>query len=320
MMTNHLPQVTVICLCYNHEHYVEECILSVQAQSYPNIQLIIMDDCSTDSSWTVIQRLVSEKSISALCLQTERNMGNTKAFNHALKYAEGKYVIDLSTDDVLRETRVEKQVVYFESLPFNYGVIYGDASYISEDGVPLFRTNRKGRSLPEGDIYKDLIVRYFIPSPTMMIKKEVMDELRGYDEELAFEDFDFWIRSSRNWYYGYQKEDLTLIRRSTNSLSSGWYKTGDRQLHSNYLICKKIAKLNKNEEEAVALNERVNYEYRQAFLTANFEEATLFYGLLVERKAIYFMSSIYRSMSYLDIDLSAVFGFYKSVLRRIKEK
>ncbi|MDP4680807.1 MAG: hypothetical protein NWS46_10620, partial [Cyclobacteriaceae bacterium] len=67
----------------------------------------------------------------------------------------------------------------------------------------------------------------------------VLLELNGYDEKLAYEDFDFWIRSSRKWQYQYQSEILTKIRKTVGSLSSRVYSKNDKQLHSTYLVCKK---------------------------------------------------------------------------------
>src|SRR6185436_18882244 len=103
------PTVTVICLCYNHARFVEEAIESVLNQSYANIQLIVVDDASTDKSAEVIKQLINKhSSIEFLPLQT--NLGNCKAFNQGLARAKGEYVIDLAADDVLLPTRIETGV------------------------------------------------------------------------------------------------------------------------------------------------------------------------------------------------------------------
>lgn len=315
------PLVTVICLCYNHERFIEDCLRSVVKQTYPNLEIIVMDDSSTDNSWPMIQKLGKEDVFKGIiCLQTKKNLGNTSAFNEALKHAKGKYIVDLSTDDIILPERIEKQVNYFEALPAHFGVIYSNADYIDEDGNFLFRKYSKSDVLPEGNIYRELIVRYFIPSPTMMIKKVVFDELKGYDQTLAFEDFDFWIRSARKWHYGYQSNPLTLIRKNNTSLSTGWYKKGDQQVMSNYLICKKIAVLNQSKHEEIALNDRIKYEQRQAALTGNFKESHLFYQLLKERKALTVFSTIFEIITRSKIDFSFIFNQYKTMLKKRQER
>ena len=129
------PLVSVICLCYNHEKFVKEAIKSVLCQSYSNIQLIVVDDASTDGSKNVIAEMLEGTSTEFITLHS--NLGNTKAFNKGFAKAKGKYIIDLSADDVLIQNRVEKQVAFFEECKQSIGVIYSDAIYIDEEGNEL---------------------------------------------------------------------------------------------------------------------------------------------------------------------------------------
>ncbi|MGC4023147.1 MAG: hypothetical protein QM734_14965 [Cyclobacteriaceae bacterium] len=133
----------------------------------------------------------------------------------------------------------------------------------------------------------------------MLIKNEVMKALNGYDETLSYEDFDFWVRSSRICKYGFLNEKLTHVRRGLRSKSSGWYKAGDPQLHSTYLICRKAVELCKDEDDRNALTHRASYEYKQSLFSGNNEEAKLFESLLIDlgawsfsHKAMRFISSI----------------------------
>jgi hypothetical protein len=119
----------------------------------------------------------------------------------------------------------------------------------------------------------------------MMVRKKVLDELGGYDENLAYEDFDFWVRSARRYRYAYWDEKLTQIRRGHRSLSTGLYQPGDRQLQSTYQVCLKIRQMNRDEKDTQALVIRVRYEFRQAVYTGNTHEAGLFFGLLKNLQA-----------------------------------
>lgn len=281
------PLVSVICLCYNHERFVQEALESVLAQTYPAIEIIVVDDASADGSVAVIQRVAkAHPQIQVIALP--ENGGNCAAFNRALALAKGAYVVDFSTDDVFVPERIARQVACLEALDNRYGVVFTDAVFIDGKGEP-FRKHfdhllSKGLldRIPEGDVYTDVLRHYFICSPTMLVRRSVLDTLGGYDETLAYEDFDFWVRSSRRYYYAFLNEPLTKVRRGHRSLSSSLYEPGDRQLESTYRICRKALALNRTAADHAALRWRVRYEFRQAVLSSNFLEADLFYKLLKE--------------------------------------
>ncbi len=280
------PLVTVICLCYNHRRFLAASIQSVINQTYSNLEIIIVDDASTDGSQELIDQFKNEDRVKLVMLPD--NLGNCAAFNRGLALAHGKYIIDLATDDVLMPDRIEKQVNLFETLEKEVGVIFSNAEYIDAEGrhlrwhYPVDKHKKVKRAVPQGDIFSHLLARYFISPPSMMIRKAVFNRLGGYDGNLAYEDFDFWVRSSRHYQYIYQDLILTKVRKVKNSLSSGWYVPGDPQLHSTYLVCKKAKELIGNDGEKDALLKRVRYEIRQAVFSENFAEATRFFSLLKE--------------------------------------
>ena len=283
--------VSVICLCYNHARFVGEAVRSVVGQTYKNLQIIVADDCSEDDSAGEILKLKSEYP-SLLVLLLPENVGNCKAFNEAYKHAIGEFVIDFATDDIMQPDRIEKQVQYFQKCDRKVGVVFTDATYINEKGEflrnhfeYLFRKNLI-TVIPQGDVYRDVLSTYFIPGPTMMVRREVLDQLGGYDEELTYEDFDFWVRSARDYHYAFLDEKLTRIRKLRQSMSTGWYVPGDRQLHSTYLVCRKAQKLNRNKSDEQALTKRVRYEFRQSVLSGNYSEADLFFSLLEELNGV----------------------------------
>ncbi|MFT7031546.1 MAG: glycosyltransferase involved in cell wall biosynthesis [Cyclobacteriaceae bacterium] len=297
------PLVSVICLCYNHERFVREVINSVLSQSYSNVQLIVVDDASTDGSKSMIAEMLEGTSIEFINLGS--NLGNTKAFNQGLSEAKGKYIIDLAADDVLVQNRIEKQVAFFEECEQTTGVIYSDAIYIDEDSNELNTHFSNMKLTPfTGDIYEKVISKYFISPPTMMMKSDVLRELDGYDENLAYEDFDFWIRSSRKWQYEYQAAVLTKVRKTEGSLSSKAYAKNDQQLHSTYLVCQKIKSLNRTHLEHEALKERLKYEIKHAVFSGSFKEAKLFIGLFKELQQLTVQLQALSFLADLKIDLS----------------
>ncbi|HEY3402885.1 MAG TPA: glycosyltransferase [Ohtaekwangia sp.] len=278
------PKVSVICLCYNHEDFVKEALESVWAQTYPNIELIIVDDASRDRSVEVIRKLLVDHPHDRFIALPE-NVGNCRAFNQAFSFVTGEYVIDFATDDVMEPDRISRQVALFNTLDNSFGVIFTDAIYIDVKGKVLrehFAYLQKKKllaAIPTGDVYQSVLTTYFICSPTMMIRTKVLTELNGYDPNLSYEDFDFWVRSSRNYKYAYLPDKLTRVRRTGNSMSSGWYKRGDKQLYSTYRVCEKALLLNRTTEDNRALCKRVKYELRHSVFSGNRVEARLFYNM-----------------------------------------
>lgn len=255
------PLVSVICLCYNHKQFVREAVESVLQQTYSNIQLFVVDDASTDGSPEKIQKLKDEyPSIEILMLET--NIGNCAAFNRGLGLVKGDYVIDLAADDMLLSDRIKIGVERLEALGEKYGVHYSDALLVSETGEMIKKHSENVTivPMPTGNVYDKVIQHYFICSPTMMMRKKVLDELGGYDETLHYEDFDFWVRSSRNYLYDYSPEVLIKKRVVKGSLSDVQFEKKSTHWKSTLRVLEKAKELNRNDEEARALQKRIWYE------------------------------------------------------------
>ena len=203
-------------MCYNQADFVYEALESVKLQDYKNTELIIVDDCSTDSSVQVIKNW--NKNFNCTFIENKSNLGNTKSFNKAYKKSTGDFIIDLAADDVLEPNFISEHLKTFENSKYsNLGVVYSNVETIKADGSHIkfhYQIDRTGNAVkkpPTGNIYRDLLFKYFINSPSMMAKRTVYDFLNGYDERLAYEDLDFWIRSSRVFDYDYT--DAVLIKR-----------------------------------------------------------------------------------------------------------
>ena len=312
------PLVTVVCLCYNHGDYLREAVESVLNQTYRNIQIIIVDDASTDASAAEIRQLAKQyPSVELLLL--DQNVGNCKAFNSARNLIKGDFVIDFATDDVMTPDRIEKQVNFFTNLDESTGVVFTDAVYIDKEGKFLrnhyehLLKKKLLHQIPQGDVYRDVLAKYFIASPTMMMRRSVLNSLGGYDETLTYEDFDFWVRSARLFKYAFLNDKLTKIRKTGSSMSASLYVPGDKQLYSTYLVCKKAQALNKDEEDAKALVIRVRYEFRQSVISENHEEAELFYTLLTELGSNNRIDVIFKFVNKLRLPLSGLRNTYHRI-------
>lgn len=279
------PLVSIICICYNHERFVVEALESVWNQSYAEIELIIVDDASTDNSVEVIKsHIQNHLEVETLFLPT--NIGNCKAFNRALQLAKGEYIIDLAADDVLLPKRVECGVKQFQQLDSSYGLIFSDAEWISEAGYHVYNHSQRfpHHAIPQGDVYEELIKRYFICPPTMMYRRELVDKLQGYDENLLYEDFDFQIRAARQFKFSYDPEILVKKRIVEGSLSEKQFKRNDKQRYSTFSVCKKAMLLNRNKSEQLALQKRIWYEMRLCLKVFDWKLIKAYFNLLRENR------------------------------------
>lgn len=252
-------------------------------QSYKNVEIIVVDDASTDNSQSIINKL-SENHGFHVHLNPS-NLGNCKSFNIGFKRSKGKYIIDLAADDQLMPSRVEEGVTNLEAKGDRYAVDFCDVALIDQNGHSKgshFKRNDHGKlieAVSEGDIYKILLERYFLSAPGVMMRRIVLEDLGGYDEQLSYEDFDFWIRSSRNYKYAFT--DKVLIKKNIliDSLSASQYQRKNRHCLSTAIVCEKALNLNKTKAENDALLKRINYELKWALITENWKASLKFIDL-----------------------------------------
>lgn len=298
------PRVSVICTCYNHEDYVIEALNSVLQQTYSNVELIVVDDNSTDNSGERILEFQA-RNPETLVIFNEENLGICKSFNKGFQQSTGDYLIDLSADDILLPERIESGVKSLESLGHKFGVNYCDCEIIDDQSEQLgfqYKNKVSYSRLPQGDVFIPLLAKHTISSPTMLFRKEVMEKLGGYDESLSFEDFDFWVRSSRYFYYSFTPEVLVQKRMLADSFSKEQYQYQNRHIRTIFEVCKKAAKLVHDKRERNALQRRIGIEFRRSIRTGNFKEAMAFLGLLRSTgsffrfRGYYFLVSSFRSI------------------------
>lgn len=312
------PLVSVIALCYNHANYVEESLTSVVAQTYQPIQLIIIDDASTDESVKVIQQFIdNQKNKSIKFIPLTENVGNCKAFNIALSVAEGKYVIDLATDDLLLPHCIESQVNHFEKLGEDYGVVFSDVYLINEKSEIIrqfYLRDKAGKLLqkvPSGEIYKEILARSFISAASMMIRKRVLEEIRGYDERLSYEDYDFWVRTAGRYKYLFINDILVKKRILPNSHSKAFYlKENNKHLLSTLKVHEKALIQNQTKEENLALSISVRYHLRLSFFTENFDLVFKFADILQKMKLLSWKDKCFIFLSRCKIPIYPLYKLF----------
>ena len=205
--SENFPLVTAFVGCYNHSRFVEQCLDSVKHQTYPNLQVIIFDDCSKDNSVAVIDTWLKRHRLDWQFIPHTRNIGICASLNEVLRLARGKYISMVAADDVWLPGKTARQVEMMEQLPGDVGVLYSDAFQIDEYGETLpqmfVEAHREFVVPPEGFLFDVLLEGNFIPAMTTLIRRECFNQVGTYDEDLCFEDWDMWMRISRTFRFVY---------------------------------------------------------------------------------------------------------------------
>ncbi|ALW86043.1 hypothetical protein AUC43_13660 [Hymenobacter sedentarius] len=277
--------VTIVALCHNHAPFLREALDSILSQTYPNLEVWLVDDASTDESPAILREYAARQPNWHLYLLTE-NVGNCRAFNLAFRQSHGEFVIDFATDDVLLPERVAQQVAAFRAAAPTVGVVYSNAELIAENRTLLglhHQPDGHGGLKPRpasGWVFAEVLRHYFISTPTMMMRRACLAQLGGYDETLAYEDFDFWVRASREWQFHYLDEVTTRKRKHPRSMSSLAYQRHDPYLASTIQVCGKALALVRTADERAALAIRLRWELRQAARRHRHTEVKELFALL----------------------------------------
>jgi glycosyltransferase involved in cell wall biosynthesis len=176
--------VSLVVPAYNAELYVEETIESILAQTYKNIELIVINDGSTDSTESVVSKY-SEK-----CkVISQKNCGQAATINKGWQMSRGEFVGYLSADDTLESTAVEQLVAQF--------AIHKQAVFLYPDYFLMDEKSRRLRSVLAPDFdYRDVVLRGMCPvGPGALFRRVVLDGMGGWDPHLRqIPDYDFLLR------------------------------------------------------------------------------------------------------------------------------
>lgn len=240
--------VSICTPCYNHEKYLEDYFESIIRQTYKRIELIIIDDRSTDDSVEVIKKYLPrlEERLERVFFKVNmQNLGVTKNCNEALKYAKGEYYKSLASDDILAQNAIEEMVKFLEenkdyNICMSNGYEVKDSYRIngSMNGSKIACSTNIKQWLESSKFYEGLLEKNSIFAPGIMMRRDVFKKYGTYDESIYFEDYEYWLRVCRNEKIGYIDKLLVYYRRSENSISN--YDTGDKKKKYETILISKL--------------------------------------------------------------------------------
>ena len=222
-----MPLVSVVIPTYNTARYISEAIESVLAQTYRDFEIIVVDDGSTDNTYEVIKQChannirdvelievtnpfqqtqrtqrTQQTHLTKLIYIYQKNSGRAGARNTGIKAARGRYIAFLDSDDLWTSGKLEKQVEIMEGNN-KIDFLFGDKQRFSDDGKVItssmftrrcYDTDFFGDPLYVRDAYRKLLQGNFIPTGTVMMKKESFERTGLFDESVYVEDYEFWLR------------------------------------------------------------------------------------------------------------------------------
>lgn len=205
-----LELISIVMPAYNAAQYIEQSIESVLKQSYTNWELIIVDDCSVDDTYKIVDKLCLNEERIKLFRMNE-NSGVAMARNFAISMSRGKYIAFLDSDDLWLPDKLEKQL----------NLMQEKKAVISYTAYRQFSMEKVGNlvSVPEQVTYKQLLKGNVIGCLTVMLDKERLGNLQM--KKARHEDYILWldILKQGNTAYGL-REDLARYRKSETSLTS----------------------------------------------------------------------------------------------------
>lgn len=216
------PLVSILVPCFNHERYIEECLLSILKQDYDNFELIVVNDGSTDASAEKIEAL---RQIYGFQFYQQDNQGVSAAVNTALNHASGEFVITHDSDDVMLAGRLCKQVAYLQEHP-EVGLLGARAIYIDANGTPLKNSESRNTSVQTWTFEQLLANAHAVGAPVAMYRREAIDKVGGYDPSIKVQDFQMTLKIAYlNYRIDILPDFVTLYRRHDTNISKVEYKS-----------------------------------------------------------------------------------------------
>jgi glycosyltransferase involved in cell wall biosynthesis len=222
------PLVSVVIPTYNSAHFVCEAVDSCLAQTYPNREIIVVDDGSTDHTRTLLEARYGKQ----IRYLYQQNAGPSAARNCGIRAARGPFIQFCDADDQLLQAKVERCMEVFQRQP-EVGVVYTRYQHVEVDGktpAPL-----SDPPLLSGDIFCDLLLSNgnAILTSAALVRREALLDVGLFDERSDLrgtEDWDLFLRLAAGYHYASIDEILLLYRRHVGGLTANSYRMAQGRL------------------------------------------------------------------------------------------
>ena len=212
------PLVSVCINCYNAEETILTTVRSVLDQTYQNLQIIVVDDCSTDGTWDLLQSLCDDR---LECVRLAENGHISNANNETLRRVRGEFVAHLDADDRWFPDKIEKQLRFLQEHP-QYGACFSLAEMVDEHDNPVEDYRYRAENRDQAALLRHfLTVGNYLNHCSMFARREIIDRVGEHDITLLYlHDFDYWIRMAMIGEIYILPEKLLYCRLSSKSNSA----------------------------------------------------------------------------------------------------
>jgi glycosyltransferase involved in cell wall biosynthesis len=213
-MTDHSsrPTVSIVVPAYNAEPFIARALRSAVGQTYRNLEIVVIDDGSTDSTAALIHGFKDPR----IRYLHQANQGQGRARNRGIRTSTGAYITFLDADDFYRADKIERQVAFLETHP-EFGAAFCNALHFYSDAPE--RLFRRSSRIDAADIFRALMQSSLINPNTLMVRAPVLRDKFEFREDRYYpEEWDLYLRLSRAGVrFGYQDEDLAVVEIRENS-------------------------------------------------------------------------------------------------------
>lgn len=210
------PLVSIVIATYNMADFLPLAIQSALAQTYRNIEVLIVDDGSTDRTAEAVAPFLAD---SRVRYRTQRNGGQAVAKNSGIRESIGDYIAFLDADDLWTPDKLEAQIPLFAASQA-VGVVYSAFAYIDEKGNLVPNVPYK---LHSGRVTRPLLMSNFVGFGTSVVKRECFERLGLFKENLRMGiDYDLWLRFSTQYEFDYVNRTLFYYREWPGQMSRNW--------------------------------------------------------------------------------------------------
>jgi len=202
-MTNN---ISVIMGVHNGSKTLARAVDSLCNQDLLPLEILICDDCSTDSTSEVVKELQGKYSVNIIYLKNEENSGLAYSLNKCLENSHGNYIARMDDDDVSHPDRFRKQVEFLNTHP-EYDIVGGRANYFDSKGI-WKQSTIKGEVTP-----KDIMMYRSFIHPTVMMRRSALEKVGGYTVSpltIRSQDFDLWCKLYYSGSKGYVIDEELL--------------------------------------------------------------------------------------------------------------
>ena len=207
------PELSIVVNAYNTERYIAACLQSIFAlEDAPTMEVIVIDDCSTDSTEQVVRGFDDPRLI---YLRNEVNLNAAASVNIAMAKARGRYIARIDSDDEYRPHYLKRTLPLLREHP-KVGLVYGDVAYMDEEGklnggTGGVASRRQGRPAIANELVP-LMYDNFIPAATMIARREAWQDVLPVPDGRNFCDWYWTLNMARRWDFAFVDEILAKYR------------------------------------------------------------------------------------------------------------